>query len=200
MCSGGDNGASQAREEEMARQRRITQGANHINTTWNNNFNDDFYTSIEQAALDFYTPQYEQQLADSRKKLALALAGQGQLQSSVAAEQKAQMDRAAQLAQTQISEQARGAANKKRSEIENARSSALSQNSAVGDPNAALLAAQNHVTALNVTPTFDALGNLFEDTTSGLLTADQVIRRKSGGTSGLFTPSSSAGNSGKLYG
>ena len=208
MCFGGGGGGGNAaaeaaaaqRRAEQERQERISAGADSINSTFDSNFNSGFYDGIRNAATEYYQPVFDDQQANARRELALLLANSGLLQSSVAARRHAALNQKIQQGQLDIAQRADGYVNKHRSNIENARHRALSQNAAVGDPAAAAAGAQSQLAALSKMPTFDPLGNIFEGVTDGLLSArEQYDRRQAGGTSGLFNTSSSS-DSGRLIG
>lgn len=201
MCkSGGDGGAAAARAAEEARQGRIREGLNKINTTFNNTFNPDFYSDREQSYMDYATPQLEDQYDQAVKGLTLALARSGRLQSSTRGEKFADLQKEYDLARTNIADRARGYSNQARSSVEAARSDLVSQNSALANPSAIATQAINRADALSAKPTFEPLGAFFQNVTQGLATqADLERRGLSRYNTGLFLPAG-ASDSGRVVG
>lgn len=201
MCFGGkdDGGAAQFRAEQEARERRITQGAGSINSSFDSQFNDDFYGGIKNAFLEYANPQLEQQLEQQKRDLAFALARSGTSQSAEAARRKSMLDEQTQLAQTQLADKAMGYANNQRDAVENARSALLSQNTASADPAAAAAQAASRAAALSQMPEFSSLGVLFQNITDGLATQADLERRGDARyNTGIFSSDPTSNGSGRV--
>lgn len=195
----GDGGAAAARADEAARQARIREGAQSINSLFDQQFTDDFYSGIETAYTDYASPQLDRQFEDAKKQLAFALDRAGLGQSSVAAQRSADLNTQLGEGQLQIADQARQYSARSRSDIEAARSGLLSQNTATADPAAAALAAQSRAAALNTRPAFSPLAQLFETVTAGLATQrDLEERGRARFNTGLFTPAPGSGGASRV--
>ena len=96
MCLGdGGRRAQQAeaerqRAEEEARQGRVREGADAINTAFAG-YDDDFYKGITQNYLDYARPQVEDQFKDAARQLRINLARNAMLDSSVNVDRKAKL-------------------------------------------------------------------------------------------------------------
>lgn len=77
--------AAKARAAEEARQARIKAGLTKIDETFTP-FNDQFYADRKSAFLDYYKPQIDDQLTDAKNNLTFALARNGNLKSTAAAD------------------------------------------------------------------------------------------------------------------
>ena len=199
MCFGGgssDSGADEARAREEARRRRVNQGLERINRTFDKTFTDDFFDQREQAFLDFATPQLQQQYDDALEELTFALARAGKLNSSTQAERFADLQRDFDLQKTNVADQALEQASNLRSSVEQARSALVSQNNALGDVAAITNLANSQARAIqNEKPAFSPLGALFQNVSAGIATqADAERRGRATFNTGLFqSPFSGSG-------
>lgn len=191
--------AKRARKAEEARQARIREGTQRIDDIFGS-FNDDFYGGRRQSYLDYSTPQLEDQYADAQKQLTYALARSGTLDSSIRAERAAELQKAYDLNQQQIADQALSYETEARNAVEGARSNLVSTLNATGDAEGAANAALARSQALSQPVAFSPLTNLFADFTStlGRQAAFERANHYSGGQTGarydtgLFTPSPGA--------
>ncbi len=122
----------------------------------------------QQAYMDYAQPQLEDQYGDAREKLTYALANQGQLAGSLSGERYADLNQDYDLRRQEVADQARGYANQARSDIASQKQSLLQMLSATADPGATATAARSAVGSLQQTPSFSALGPLFQNATAGL--------------------------------
>lgn len=157
-----DNSAEIARQEEAARQARITQGQTSIDEAFTG-FNDDFYTGYQTDYLDYYNPQLDDQYQDAVKRLTLQLAQTGNLTGSVGATQLADLEEFYNTQKTGITNQALGATNELRGNIDTRKSQLYADNRAAADPGNAASAAASAVTALQPAPPSSPLANVFGD-------------------------------------
>jgi len=122
--------AARLREEE--RQGRIKAGMADIDATFAG-FGDDFYKNRKTAFLDFYQPQLNDQFKDARDQVTFALARNGTLNSTIAADEAAKLGKKYSLETGSLVSRAEGDASALRSNIENQKSAIKSQLNATGD-------------------------------------------------------------------
>lgn len=165
---GGDGGAAAARAEEQQRQQRIREGTENINNTFNSQFTDDYFNTRQQSALDYYTPQLNQQYEDAKKALTYSLDRSGTLDSSMRAEKEAELMRLYDTNRRSVADQALSMANSTRSNVENARADLISTLNATGDAQGAANSAISRASILSQPDSYNPLGQLFLSFTSGL--------------------------------
>jgi hypothetical protein len=173
MCRGGGGGGdpyAAQRAEEAARQSRVTSGVQEVNSLFDNQFTDDFYSGRTKAYNEYYAPQLDYQASDAQKKLTLALAKSGNLQGSAGARQMADLKRQIDLNKQMIANRALESANTARKDVENSRGELVRQINATG--NSALSQAQAQAGVLASTPNFDPLPMLFQNVGSGVVNAN----------------------------
>lgn len=122
----------------------------------------------EEAFRDFANPQLMDQYGDAQKEQTFALARQGVDRSSIASENRADLNRDFQLQQQNVDEQARGYGNQARSDISSQKQSLLNMLNASADPGATATAARSAIDSIRSQPSFSPLGPLFQNTTAGL--------------------------------
>ena len=168
MCMGGgsDGGAQQAREDEQARQGRITQGRQKIEDTFSS-FNDDFYKRRQGEYEAFAKPQLETQFKDAQKELMYSLARSGNMASSEMGNQLGVLGREKNLAQAKVADAGLAYANQARQQVEQSRGDVLNQLMATSDPAVAASQANARAALANqYNPINDSLGDLFGRTMS----------------------------------
>lgn len=157
-----DNSAAIARQEEAARQARITEGQTAIDQQFTG-FNDDFYSGYQQDYLNYYNPQLDDQYNDARKRLTLQLARTGNLTSSAGANQQRDLTELYNQRQTSITNDALNAVNSLKSNIDSRKSQLYADNRAAADPGNAAAAAASAATQLQPTPPSSPLADTFAD-------------------------------------
>lgn len=196
--------ANLARMDEAQRQQRVTQGTSAINSTFDGQFNDDYFNGRTQAFNDYATPQLEEQYGKAKKALTFALARDGGLDSSNRASREGELQQAYDTAKRGVADQALSYGNQSRSQIEEARASLISSLNASGDASQAATGAINRAQALSQPTAFSPIGQLFGDFTSSLGTQAAAERAsaatggalyKSPYDTGLFSSSGSVRNS-----
>lgn len=195
MCiggGGGDGGAAERqRKEEEERQARIRKGNEEIDSVFGK-FDDDFYNKQTQNYLDYATPQLTDQFNDASKELTLSLANAGLLNSSVAAQKRAKLDKDLKLKQRMVADKGNEYSLNARKGIDAARSDLQNQNMNIANPTLIAQNAANRAQALNQLPAYQPLLELFADVTDGISTQAALERRgQNRYDSGLFTPRSS---------
>lgn len=165
---GGSGAADAARAEEAARQERIRAGTQGINSTFDSQFNDDFYEERRQSYLDYATPQLQQQYDDARKELTYALDRAGTTDSSIRAEREAELQRAYDTNTRALSDTALNYENDARNDVESARASLIQQLNASADQDAAIQNATSRASALSAPVGYSPIGPMFSSFTSAL--------------------------------
>lgn len=165
-----DNSTELARQREAQRQQAIQQGMSSIDTAFQP-FNDDYYSGIQQNALDFYLPQLQDQYRDAHKQSVLSLARSGNLSGSSGADTLARLKKEQEMARARIADRALQYSTTARGDVENARAQLVSQLNASADPSAAASAAVARAGVLSAPPTFDPLGDAFGKFTANLANA-----------------------------
>ena len=172
-----DRYAKEQRQVENARQRRIDKGTKDLKTMFDDQFNRDFYSRQQDAYMDFYKPQMEDQYAKQQEQLLYALSRTGNTQSSVRGEKFADLQQQMDMNRQQLLGNATGATNKKRGQVFDSYQSALSQLQASADPAAAAASAANMSGILNAPQQWEPLGQIFTDVTAGMATQADLERR-----------------------
>jgi hypothetical protein len=162
-----DKQAQADRAAEAARQQRIQQGTQQIDSIFGQ-FNDPFYQQRQKSYLDYANPQLEDQYAKARKDLTFALARSGQLDSSVRAAKDAELTQKYSLNKQGIADQALTYGNQARGSVEDARSNLIATLNSSGDAQGAANQALARAQALSAAPAYSPLGQLFSDFTSAL--------------------------------
>ena len=184
--------ATRARQEEEARQARIAQGTASVNSTFDEQFNDDYYDSVAQSYLDYANPQLATHHADANRQLQYDLARGGKLDSSTRATKAADLQEAYDLGQQQIADEALSQSNDARGAVEDARASLISQLNATGDATGATNAASSRAAALSAPAgNYDPLANFFADFTSGLsqkYAQERAYAASGGASSAAYSP------------
>ncbi len=199
-----DGGASQIaaqdRADEAARQARIRQGTTNVNSTFDNQFTDDYYGKQRQNYIDYASPQLEDQYGNAQKQLTFALDRGGNLDSSARADLEGQLQKKYDLNKQQIADQGLSYQNQAKNSVEDARAQLISMLNSTGDATGAANQALARASALSTPPQYSALSNLFSDFTGALGTQAALEKANyySGGqvgpryNTGLFAPNSGA--------
>lgn len=198
--SSGSREARLAREEEQARQKRIREGTQRVNTLFDSQFDDDFFTGRRQAFMDYANPQLEQQYGDANKELAFALARGGLLDSSVRGEKAGELQRLYDLNKQNVADQALSHETQARTAVEDSRANLIATLNATGDAEGAANAALARSAALSQAPAYSPLGQLFADFTAGLGT-QAAQERAAAMSGGWYKPAVNTGffgNSGRV--
>lgn len=159
--------ARRARKAEEARQSRIREGSAAIDNTFSQ-FDDDFFADRRQSYVDFARPQLDREFAEAGEQTTYSLARGGLLDSSIAGEQRADLQTAYDVNLQDVVDKARAYETDARNAVESARGSLLTTLNATGDAQAASQAAVNKAGALSQGPAYSPLGQLFTDFTAGI--------------------------------
>lgn len=168
MCKGGgDGGAKKARQEEEARQARIRAGMASIDDTFSA-FGPEYYDQRSDAYMTFALPQLDDQYAEARKQLTYALSRGGLLSSSAGAGKTADLQKQYDQQRLALASRAADLANQARRDVEDSRSTLISQLNATGNADAASQAAASRAMMLNQMPAFEPLGPIFQNVAAGI--------------------------------
>jgi hypothetical protein len=132
-------------------------------------FTDDFYNNYRNSIMNYYLPQEGKQYADARSSLAYSLARAGQLESSTATKDIADLSNQDQINRAQIASGADTQTGALRSTIQQDEQSALNQLYSTEDPSVAANTAGNMVASAQLTkPLLNPAGALFSPITVGV--------------------------------
>lgn len=183
-----DNSAELARQREEERQARIDEGRGEIDEAFKP-FDDTYFSGVEKTYSDYYTPQIDDQYADARKKLVLALSRTGNLNAGAGAQQLGSLKQKYDTQSTAYANQARDQANEYRGKIENEKSDLYAQNRSAADPAAIAVDAASRAGTLSTAPSASPIGALFSDVLSNIATGIAAERQGYRGlNTGLFSP------------
>lgn len=200
----GKNAAADAaraqRKDEVARQARIREGTASINTTFDGQFDDDFFGDLSDSYVNFARPQVDEQAAKAKEQLTFSLARDGTLDSSMRTTQSGELQRDINRGIQDVTDKGREYGTSARTGVEGARSDLVSMLQVTGDNVGAANAAISRAETLSRPPAYSPIGQLFQDYTAGMAQQAAFERAAalgygkpsgSGGTS-LYAPSKSA--------
>jgi len=182
MCLGGGGSSSlneeyeQQRAEEAARQARIKSGMENINNAFAG-YDDAFYNERATDYMNYAKPEIEDQYVDAMKDLTRALARSGNLNSSLAAQRRADLLEKRNKAEVDAARRGQGYANDTRAALANVKSNLIQQNNALADPTLIAAMAANQSQAASALPDYSPIGQLFAGATQGLATQQQLEAR-----------------------
>ena len=177
MCSpSGDGGASaQSRAADAQRQSNIYYGMQNIDSAFSK-FDDPYYADFEKKNLDLALPDIAKQKVDANNQTLYGLARSGNLDSTTAAKQYGDVETRNNQAIQNATDTAHSAAQSLRGDVENERSSLVSQLQASADSGAAGSEATSQAALLTRPPTYSPITNIFSDLT-GQIAANEQARR-----------------------
>lgn len=181
MCLGGGSSSlndeyEQQRAEEAARQARIKSGMENINNAFAG-YDDAFYNERATDYMNYAKPEIEDQYVDAMKDLTRALARSGNLNSSLAAQRRADLLEKRNKAEVDAARRGQGYANDTRAALANVKSNLIQQNNALADPTLIAAMAANQSQAASALPDYSPIGQLFAGATQGLATQQQLEAR-----------------------
>jgi hypothetical protein len=176
MCfsSGGDPNkyAALARQDEQARQARITSGIGSVEKAFKGI--EPMLAARGQAYADFANPQLEQQFTKQNENLNYALARKGLTSSSEAARGAGDLQNQYNMGRAAIAGESMNQTNAARTQAEQNKSDLIAQLNATGDARLAASSAVNRAGMLANAPGFSPIGNLFQQGTGLLSSAAQA--------------------------
>lgn len=198
MKSGGSSSA--LADQEAERQATIEEGTEQINDLFDSQFDDDYYDNQIQSYLDYANPQLQDQYDDAKEQLIYALDRSGTTNSSAYASKLAELQKAYATNQRTLNNTAQDYSNDAQDSVEAARSDLISQLNSTADLTGTIDSANSRAAALNATPAYSALGQMFSTFLSTLngynsSSSSSSSDYTSSGTTLYSTPSSTVVNS-----
>ena len=177
MCwaSGGGGAGDAARQQEQQRQASIQSGMASINNTFSK-FDDNYYADFEKKHLNLATPDIAKQKVEANNQTLYGLARSGNLDSSAAAKMYGDVATRNNQAVQNATNNAHGAAQGLRGDVEAERSNLASQLNATADASAAANEAATQAQIMTRPPTYSPITNIFSDLT-GQIAANEQARR-----------------------
>lgn len=181
---GGNSEAAQARSDEQARQEKIRQGTKRVNSIFDGNFNDNFYSDRRQSYVDYATPQVQDQFDKAQRELTFSLARGGNLNSSMRGEKAADLQKLYDLNTQDVADKALSYETQARNSVEDARANLITTLNATGDAEQAASSAIARSQALSQPAAYSPLTQLFTDFTNtlGIQAAQERAAAASGGS------------------
>jgi len=180
--------AARARQEEAARQQRITSGTAAIDKQFGT-FGDAWYDTKAQEYSDLAIPQLNQEAARTQGNLTFGLAGRGLLNSSVRDQRQQSFENEVAKQRRIVADTGIGQANELRAKVEDARSRAMSQLYQSSDPAQATATATREASGLQKASPVGPTGSFFADW-SGIYMNNAEARASNPNTPKLFDWSS----------
>jgi len=137
-------------------------------TTHVGGFGDDFFNKRATAYQDFALPQVQQQYGEQQKALTFALARGGNIQSSLASDKNAELDKDFALQKQAVYDTGQDYVNQGKSDLAAQKASAVSMLQATADPDAAYNVAQTSANQLSAMPAFTPLNGVVKNVAAGL--------------------------------
>lgn len=190
----GGGEAAAMRADEHARQKRIREGTQRVNSIFDRQFNDGFYNKQRDAYVNYATPQLDDQRGEANKQLIFAMDRGGQLDGSARASLAGALQKKYDLQRQKIQDDALGYATQARTNTEDARSNLIATLNATGDATGAAKSALARASALSQPAAYSPLSSMFADFTSTLGTQAAAERAYAHGgpaptyTTGWFGP------------
>jgi len=160
--------SARARREEEARQGRIREGTERIDSNFSQ-FDNGFYDGFKGSYMDYYQPQLDDQFGKANDQLTYALARAGTLNSSMAADGRGDLGGQYDDARAGVVSEATAATNNLRGRVQGERSTLVSQLNATGDSaraaNEANAASQR---LFQEQPRYNPLGDIFSGVGQGI--------------------------------
>lgn len=193
--SGGGE-AKRARADEQARQKRIREGTQRVNSIFDRQFNDGYFDQQRDAYVNYATPQLDDQRQDANKELIFAMDRGGQLDGSARASLAGELQKKYDLQRQKIQDDALNFRTSAMTNVEDARANLIATLNATGDAQGAANSALSRAAALSQPAAYSPISNLFADFTGALGTQAAAERAYSYGgpaptyTTGWFGPKS----------
>jgi hypothetical protein len=180
--------AQQDRADEQGRQQSIRDGTTRVNSIFDGQFTPDYYESQKKAYTDYATPQLDDQYSAAQKQLTFSLARGGNIDSSAASGQTADLQKQYDLNKQKIADDALSYGAKAKTSVEDARSNLVSLLNSTGDAEGAANSAVSRAAALSQPAAYSPLTSLFADFTNALGTVAAQNRANTyGGGAGVGT-------------
>ena len=166
-----------AAEAEARRQARVDAGLKEIEKVFEQ-YDQDFYDKSQDAYLDYYEPQLEDQYKKGLSDWKFALARGGRFGSSTEVDKKAKAAQDLMFQQNELASGAIGAADKSEAAVDAAKREMTQLNQMNANPQLAASLAQSQAGILNQPPKYDQLLDVFGDLTEGLARREEIENRR----------------------
>lgn len=186
--------AAKAEADAAARRASMAEGLGKINSIYGQ-FNDNYYTGIQNKYLDYARPQIEKSQQQSSYNLRSSLANAGKMASSTAARQYGDLASTYDGMYRDAQNKATDYASNQRQMVNSARQSAVSQMYASESQDAGLQAANASVPALNAGPAFEPVSALLNQAAK-FASNDYWNAKQNNQFGGVFSPMFKNNNSG----
>jgi hypothetical protein len=165
------------KEQEARRQANIRDGRTRIESAFSR-FNDGYFGDFVNDFLSHYFPQIDEQYDSATGTARASYRDRGIGQSTVAARGMANLFTERGRARTQVANDAQGAANNLRGQVENTKTNLYNLNQSAADPEAANIRAQAEASALVAPPNYSPLGQVFASAMQPIVNAGQAYRNR----------------------
>jgi hypothetical protein len=156
------------------REQNVRDATGHINTSFDTQFNPDFYSGYSKQLMDYWRPDIDRQYGDAQRSLNYTYADAQPGGGSAPAEGFGRLKEAYQKALLSAGDNSRSQANQLRGNIEGQRSALLSSVTSDTDPNAAIAQTSRTISGIPLTPTYSPLGDIFSNVTGQFANAMQA--------------------------
>lgn len=183
ILTGGGGGGSDtpeyesAAEAEARRQLKVDAGLKEIEKVFEQ-YDQDFYDKSQDAYLDYYEPQLEDQYKKGLRDLKFALARGGRFGSSTEVDKKAKAAQDLGFQKSELASGAIGAADKSQAAVNAAKKDLTQLNQMNANPQLAASLAQSQAGILNQPQKYDQLLDVFGNITEGLAKREEIENRR----------------------
>lgn len=155
-----DNSAQVAIQQQQDRENRIRQGQGNIDKAFTQ-FTPDYYSKFTKSYEDVYNPQVDEQFGNARRDTRYNLARTHTLDSTPGFNAFDKLTEAYGNQRQAVASDALSATNALRGQVEDQKSKLYGLNTAAADPSLAGQQAVSSIGALQTTPKYSPLGDLF---------------------------------------
>lgn len=176
----GDGGvgkeAKRARQEEEARQRRISEGTAMVRGKFSTAFDDNYYKTLQKNFEDAYAPELEDQYKTAYDQMQAALMRAGLDNSSEAARREKLALKAKDKATQAVAAQGNQAVNQRKQDVAYTENTILNQLANTADSSAAFANATAQIKSSTTPLVTPMLGQVITDLGAGLATQAEMER------------------------
>ena len=182
LLTGNTGGDGQPQYESAAaaearRQAKVDEGLEEIEKVFGK-YDQDFYDKSQDAYLDYYEPQLEDQYKKGLKALKFALARGGRFGSSTEVDRKARAAQDMGFQKQELASGAIGAADKSEAAVNAAKKEMTNLNQLNANPDLAASLANQQAGILNQPAKYDPLLDVFGNITEGLAKREEIENRR----------------------
>jgi hypothetical protein len=152
--------ANEVRSDADEKAGKLREGNAAIDNAFSG-FNDDYFSKLQRDYTDYAMPQYQDQYNDAKNNIVFSLARHGNINSTVAGDQYADLDKEAAKAMVGIQGTGADIANSARRDVQADKQDVIGQLNTSYDVGSATDSALSAAKALAVPKSFSPLGQLF---------------------------------------